>query len=53
MVELRTLVWQLGAAVRQVVASGTDEQHKQARDVLDDTRRALYRILAGDDLGKT
>jgi len=53
MVELRTLIWQVGAAVRQVVASGTDDQHKQARDVLADTRRALYRILAGDDPGKT
>ena len=52
MVELRTLIWQVGAAVRQVVASGTDEQHKQARDVLADTRRALYRILAGDDPAK-
>jgi DNA-binding PadR family transcriptional regulator len=52
MVELRTLVWQVEAAVRQVVASGTDGQHRQARDVLADTRRALYRILAGDDVGK-
>ena len=52
MVELRTLIWQVGAAVRQVVASGTDEQHTQARDVLADTRRALYRILAGDDPGQ-
>ena len=49
MVELRTLIWQVGAAVRQVVASGTGEQHKQARDVLAGTRRSLYRILAGDD----
>jgi len=53
MVELRALVWQVGAAVRQVVASGSDEQHKQARDVLAETRRALYRILAGDDPGES
>jgi len=39
----------VGAAVRQVVASGTDEQHEQAREVLAGTRRALYRILAGDE----
>ena len=51
MVELRTLIWQVGAAVRQVVTSGTDQQHTQARDVLAETRRALYRILAGDDPG--
>ena len=49
MMELRTLVWQVGAAVREVVASGTDAQHAHARTVLAQTRRALYRILAGDD----
>ena len=48
MMELRNLIWQVGAAVREVVGSGTDEQHAQAREVLADTRRALYRILAGD-----
>ena len=49
MMELRNLIWQVGAAVREVVGSGTDEQHAQAREVLADTRRALYRILAGDE----
>jgi DNA-binding PadR family transcriptional regulator len=49
MVELRRLVWQVGAAVREVVVSGGEAQHAQARDVLADTRRALYRILAGDE----
>lgn len=48
MMELRRLVWQVGAAVREVVGSGTDEQHAKARAVLSDTRRSLYRILAGD-----
>jgi DNA-binding PadR family transcriptional regulator len=48
MMELRTLIFQVGAAVREVVTSGTDEQHAQAREVLAGTRRALYRILAGD-----
>lgn len=49
MMELRALIWQVGAAVREVVGSGSDEQHAQARAVLADTRRALYRILAGDE----
>jgi len=48
MIELRRLVWQIGAAVREVVGSGSDEQHAQARAVLAESRRALYRILAGD-----
>ena len=49
LIELRRLVWQIGAAVREVAGSGTAEQHKQARDLLADTRRTLYRILAGDE----
>ena len=49
MLELRTLVWQVGAAVHEVLRSGTDEQHAKAKDVLAGARRALYRILAGDD----
>ena len=48
MLELRALIWQVGAAVREVVGSGTDDQHAQARAVLAETRRSLYRILAGD-----
>ncbi len=49
MVQLRQLVWSVGAAVREVVRSGDAEQHARARDVLEETRRSLYRILAGDD----
>ena len=52
MMELRALIWQVGAAVREVVGSGTDEQHAQARAVLAETRRSLYRILAGDEREK-
>ncbi|TDC94241.1 PadR family transcriptional regulator [Actinomadura sp. 7K507] len=39
---------QTGAAVMQIVHSGSAEQVTQARDVLSDTRRSLYRILADD-----
>ncbi len=49
MVELHNLIRQLAEAVRQVVTSGSDAQHAQARDVLAEARRALYRILAGDE----
>ena len=47
--ELRTLVFGVGAAVMQVVQAGTEEQIAEASKVLEDTRRALYRILAGDE----
>ncbi|NKZ04508.1 PadR family transcriptional regulator [Actinomadura latina] len=43
---------QTGAAVMQIVHSGSSEQVAQARDVLAETRRDLYRILA-DDLDDT
>jgi len=46
---LRTLVLGVGAAVMQVVQAGTEAQVAEAARVLEDTRRSLYRILAGDD----
>jgi DNA-binding PadR family transcriptional regulator len=48
--DLRGLMFQVGAAAMQVAAAGhTDE----ARKILADTRRALYKILAEDDPGDT
>jgi DNA-binding PadR family transcriptional regulator len=47
--ELRTLVFSVGAAVMQVVQAGTADQVAEAAKVLEETRRSLYRILAGDD----
>ncbi|GAA2586933.1 PadR family transcriptional regulator [Actinomadura fulvescens] len=41
---------QTGAAVMQLVHSGSPQQVAQAKTVLADTRRRLYRILAEDDL---
>ena len=45
-VELRTLIGQLGMATLQVVQSGDEEQIAEAKQVLADARKALYRILA-------
>ena len=47
--ELRTLIFGVGAAVMQVVQAGTEEQVTAAAKVLEDARRALYRILAEDE----
>ena len=35
----------IGAALFQIMHSGTEEQQREARATLDETRRALYRIL--------
>jgi DNA-binding PadR family transcriptional regulator len=49
--ELRSLVFGVGGAVMQVVQAGSPEQVAEAAKVLEETRRSLYRILAGDDRG--
>ncbi|MEH3053946.1 MAG: PadR family transcriptional regulator [Patulibacter minatonensis] len=46
---LRDLVFQIGAAARQVVVAGTPEQAQRAEALLKETRRGLYRILAEDE----
>ena len=46
--ELRDLVGQVMNAARQVLHAGEPAQIAQAKDVLRDTRRKLYRILAED-----
>ena len=46
---LRDSLHGLVIAWKQLVQVGTPEQHKQAAEVLDDARKSMYRILAGDD----
>ena len=46
--DLRGLMFQVGAAAMQVAAAGHVDE---ARKILGDTRRALYKILAEDDPG--
>jgi DNA-binding PadR family transcriptional regulator len=47
--ELRDLIGQVGAATMQVLQAGNEAQVARAREVLAQTRRSLYRILADDD----
>ncbi|MFT4234332.1 MAG: PadR family transcriptional regulator, partial [Microbacterium sp.] len=47
--ELGQALHSLSGAFRQIVHDGTPDQRKQAAALLDETRRSLYRILAGDD----
>ncbi len=47
--ELRGLMGQVGAAVFQVAAAGDEQQVAKAKELLSETRRALYRILAEDE----
>ena len=48
-VDLRTLIGQLGMATLQVVQSGDEKQIAEAKQVLTDARKSLYRILAEAD----
>jgi DNA-binding PadR family transcriptional regulator len=46
--DLRPLMMQLHGAAREVARSATDEQVEAAAVILQDARRALYRLLADD-----
>jgi hypothetical protein len=48
-IEMRSLIGQLAMAAHQVLSAGTDAQVTEARKILTDSRRALYRILAAED----
>jgi DNA-binding PadR family transcriptional regulator len=47
--ELRSMMGQVGAAVIQVAAAGDRQQVTRAKELLSETRRGLYRILADDE----
>ncbi len=47
--ELRDRMFQLGAAVMQVAASGEREQAEAVVKLLGETKKKIYRILSGDD----
>ena len=47
--ELGGLMAQVGIAVRQVMHAGTEAQVAAAAQVLTETRRSLYRVLADDE----
>jgi DNA-binding PadR family transcriptional regulator len=47
--ELRGLAGQVTAALMQVAFTGSDAQVEEAKRILADARRALYRILAEDE----
>jgi DNA-binding PadR family transcriptional regulator len=49
LIDLRDAIGQVAGAVRQIARAGTDSQVAQAKKLLIDTRRGLYRILAEDD----
>ncbi|MFC4561405.1 PadR family transcriptional regulator [Nocardiopsis mangrovi] len=47
--EIGALAYQLSAAAAQVAQAGTDDQLDQAKRLLAETKRGLYRILAEDE----
>jgi len=48
LLDVRQEMMQLTMAIKQVAMTGDPAQVKAAREVLDEARKALYRILAGD-----
>ena len=48
-IEMRRLIGQVAMAAFQVASAGSEAQLSQARKILTDSRKALYRILAADD----
>src|SRR5580700_191853 len=52
-IEMRNLIGQVAMAAYQVLSAGTEGQVSQAREALTETRKALYRLLAGDDQEST
>jgi DNA-binding PadR family transcriptional regulator len=51
--ELRGLVGQIGAATLQVATAGDTTQVARAKELLAQTRRGLYQILADDEAGES
>jgi DNA-binding PadR family transcriptional regulator len=51
--EMRKLIGQVAMAAFQVVSAGTEAQLGDARQILADARKALYRLLAADDEDET
>lgn len=49
---LRETGFELGAAVFQVARAGTEEQVAKAREILEETRRRIYELLAGEAGGE-
>jgi DNA-binding PadR family transcriptional regulator len=50
---VREAAAQIAVAIQQVVAAGSEEQIERAEHILDDARRAIYRILAEDPSQET
>jgi DNA-binding PadR family transcriptional regulator len=50
--ELKPLIAQIAAASFQVGAAGDDAQVEKAKELLAETRRGLYKILADDDVAE-
>ena len=48
--ELKSLIGQVAAASWQVAMTGDQAQIERAKDVLNEARRSLYRLLADDDV---
>lgn len=49
LIALRETGFQVGAAVVQVARTGSDEQVNRTREILEEARRRIYELLAGEE----
>jgi DNA-binding PadR family transcriptional regulator len=49
LLDLRDVGFRVGAAVMQVARAGSESQVTKAREILEETRRRIYQILADED----
>ena len=47
--DLRQSIFQLMATFKQVAMAGNDAQRKRTAELLDETRRKIYALLASDE----
>jgi len=48
LIELRDTAFEVGAALMQVAQTGSAEQVQQAKEIVADTKKQIYQLLAGD-----
>lgn len=53
LIGLRDVGFQVGAAVMQVARAGSESQMVKTKEILEETRRRIYELLAEDDQSPT
>jgi DNA-binding PadR family transcriptional regulator len=49
LIDLRDTAFEVGAALMQVARTGSAEQVQKAKEIIADTKKQIYQLLAGDE----